>query len=91
MIGGNNEKTNLEVVKIICTVLDKIRPIDSKSNLKSYSNLITFVPDRPGHDKRYAINCSKIKRDLNWSPEENFDSGIYKTVKWYVKKYKEQN
>lgn len=84
MIGGNNEKTNLEVVKIICTVLDKIRPIDSKSNLKSYSNLITFVPDRPGHDKRYAVDISKIFKNIGWSPNESFESGIQKTIEWYL-------
>ncbi len=89
-IGGLNEVKNIDVALKICKILDEIEPIRSEK-FRSYSELIRSVKDRPGHDKRYAINCSKIKRDLNWSPEENFDSGIYKTVKWYVKKYKEQN
>lgn len=89
-IGGLNEVKNIDVALKICKILDEIEPIRSEK-FRSYSELIRSVKDRPGHDKRYAINCSKIKRDLYWSPEENFDSGIYKTVKWYVKKYKEQN
>ena len=71
-------------------ILDDINPIDSHE-FKSYHELIQFVDDRPGHDKRYAIDCSKIKRDLNWFPNEDFDSGMYKTVKWYLDKYKEGN
>ena len=63
----------------ICTILDDISPGQSKE-LQSYKDLIKFVDDRPGHDKRYAIDCSKIKRDLNWSPREDFDSGLLKTV-----------
>ena len=77
-------KTNLEVVEIICAMLDKIRPLDKKSNLKSYSNLITFVPDRPGHDKRYAVDISKIFKNIGWSPNESFESGIQKTIEWYL-------
>ena len=80
-VGGNCEKTNLEVVETICTVLDKLKPTDK---LSSYSELITFVKDRPGHDKRYAIDAAKIHNELGWTPHETFDSGIEKTVKWYL-------
>ncbi len=83
-IGGNNEKTNIQVVQEICKILDKIKPIQNNSKIKSYSELIKYVDDRPGHDKRYAIDSSKIKRDLNWSLSETFESGILKTVKWYL-------
>ena len=78
-IGGNNEQTNLTVVEQICAILDELAP---KSN--RYSSLITFVKDRPGHDRRYAIDCSKIKSDLGWEPKENFDSGLIKTIQWYL-------
>ncbi|HXH73888.1 MAG TPA: dTDP-glucose 4,6-dehydratase [Bacteriovoracaceae bacterium] len=82
-IGGHNEKTNLEVVETICNILDKLIP--KKPNaIKSYKELISFVTDRPGHDHRYAINASKIKKDLNWLPDETFETGIYKTVQWYL-------
>ena len=74
----------------ICAILDDIHPISSQE-LKSYNKLIKFVDDRPGHDKRYAIDCSKIKQDLNWHPNENFNSGMIKTVKWYLDKYKQGN
>lgn len=80
-IGGHNEKQNIEVVKTICSILDKLQP---QSNNKPYESLITFVTDRPGHDVRYAIDASKIKSDLDWTPEETFDSGIRKTVEWYL-------
>ena len=79
-VGGNNEKTNLEVVKTICTLLDEVEPKRSGS----YLDQITFVTDRPGHDRRYAIDAGKIKRDLGWQPEENFESGMRKTVRWYL-------
>ncbi|QSJ15026.1 dTDP-glucose 4,6-dehydratase [Nostoc sp. UHCC 0702] len=79
-IGGLNEQTNLAVVEKICAILDNIAP---KENFK-HSSLITFIKDRPGHDRRYAIDCSKISRDLGWQPKENFDSGLLKTVQWYV-------
>jgi dTDP-glucose 4,6-dehydratase len=79
-IGGNNEQTNLTVVKQICSILDELVP---KPNF-SYSSLITFVEDRPGHDRRYAIDCDKIKRDLGWQPKENFESGLLKTIQWYL-------
>lgn len=78
-IGGNNEKTNLEVVRTICNLLDKIVPAVSP-----YSDLISFVTDRAGHDRRYAINASKIQREFGWYPAETFESGIEKTVKWYI-------
>ncbi|MDX2165101.1 MAG: dTDP-glucose 4,6-dehydratase [Gammaproteobacteria bacterium] len=79
-IGGNAEKNNLDVVNQICELLDEIKPL--KNN--SYKNLISFVKDRPGHDRRYAIDSSKIQTELGWSPKENFDSGIRKTIKWYL-------
>jgi len=82
-IGGHNERKNIDVVKTICTILDPI--IDNKPNgITSFSELIKFVPDRPGHDVRYAICADKIKRDLGWVPEETFESGIEKTVHWYL-------
>ncbi|MBC8213927.1 MAG: dTDP-glucose 4,6-dehydratase [Candidatus Marinimicrobia bacterium] len=80
-IGGNTEKTNLEVVKTICKILDKIQP---STKIKSYEELITFVTDRPGHDFRYAIDASKIQRELNWEPKESFETGIKKTIEWYL-------
>ena len=83
-IGGHNEKTNLEVVNTLCTILDKLRPSKNIS-VNSYSDLIEFVFDRPGHDKRYAIDASKIQRELKWIPRETFESGMEKTVKWYLK------
>ncbi|MCG6135004.1 MAG: dTDP-glucose 4,6-dehydratase [Nostoc sp. LLA-1] len=79
-IGGNNEQTNLTVVEQICSILDELIP---KPNFR-YSSLITFVEDRPGHDQRYAIDCGKIKRDLGWQPKENFESGLLKTIQWYL-------
>ena len=80
-IGGNNEKTNISVVQLICSLLDQLRP---KVDQKSYSEQITYVADRPGHDRRYAINASKIAADLGWKPKETFDTGIRKTVQWYL-------
>ncbi|MFK7967656.1 MAG: dTDP-glucose 4,6-dehydratase [Rickettsiaceae bacterium] len=82
-IGGNNEKTNLEVVNIICSLLDELAP-RPQNGLKSYSALINFVKDRQGHDRRYAINSNKIHKQLNWQPKESFETGIAKTVKWYL-------
>jgi len=80
-IGGWNEKANLEVVKTICQILDDLKPrIDGKS----YAEQITFVKDRPGHDRRYAIDAGKVERDLGWRPAETFDTGIRKTVQWYL-------
>lgn len=80
-IGGWNEKPNLEIVQATCRLLDKLRPRD---NGRGYAGLITFVPDRPGHDRRYAIDASKIERELGWRPRETFDSGMRKTVRWYM-------
>ena len=79
-IGGHNEQTNLDVVKLICKILDRKSP---KS--MPYSDQIEFVTDRPGHDRRYAIDAAKIKNDLGWVPQETFESGIEKTVDWYLK------
>ena len=84
-VGGHNERTNLEVVETICKIMDELRPLsDSSLPLRSYSELITFVTDRPGHDLRYAIDPSKLMNDLGWKPRENFESGIRKTVQWYL-------
>jgi dTDP-glucose 4,6-dehydratase len=79
-VGGRNEKTNIAVVETICGILDELSP----RRTGSYRELITFVKDRPGHDLRYAIDCSKIERDLGWRPVETFDSGLRKTVQWYL-------
>jgi len=81
-IGGRNEKDNLYIVNTICQILDKLKPKE-----KSYKELITFVDDRAGHDKRYAIDATKIENELNWKADENFESGIIKTIKWYINKY----
>lgn len=93
-IGGHNEKQNIEVVKTICAVLEDLAPSENNSNIDSYScepgnassyaELIKYVADRPGHDMRYAIDASKIQKKLGWTPQENFESGIRKTVQWYL-------
>ncbi|MBN2643206.1 MAG: dTDP-glucose 4,6-dehydratase [Victivallales bacterium] len=80
-IGGHNEKKNIEVVNTVCELLDELSP--RKDGL-SYKTQITFVPDRPGHDLRYAIDATKIKNELGWTPQETFDSGLRKTVAWYL-------
>ncbi|PJD93187.1 MAG: dTDP-glucose 4,6-dehydratase [Legionella sp.] len=80
-IGSSNEKTNLEVVQLICAILDRERPSPTGN---SYSTLMTFVSDRPGHDQRYAINANKITSELGWKPLETFESGLQKTVRWYL-------
>ena len=80
-VGGWNEKTNLEVVETLCAILDELKP---KSDGKSYADQITFVKDRPGHDRRYAIDASKLERDLGWRPQETFETGLRKTVIWYL-------
>ncbi len=80
-VGGWNEKPNIEIVKTICTLLDELRP---KSDGSSYQTQITYVQDRPGHDRRYAIDASKIERELGWKPAETFATGIRKTVQWYL-------
>jgi dTDP-glucose 4,6-dehydratase len=82
-IGGHNEKTNLEVVETICDLLEEMAP-DKPLGVINYRDLITFVKDRPGHDTRYAIDASKIERELGWVPDETFETGLYKTVRWYL-------
>lgn len=98
-IGGHNEKNNIEVVNTICEVLDELVPLESKEkkndhkinkiqnsikSIRTYKDLITFVDDRPGHDFRYAINASKIQKELSWTPKESFKTGIKKTIEWYL-------
>jgi len=80
-IGGNNEIRNIDIVNTICSILDEFKP---RIGGKSYTDLITFVTDRPGHDFRYAIDASKIKNDLGWAPKETFETGIRKTIQWYL-------
>jgi dTDP-glucose 4,6-dehydratase len=80
-VGGWNEKPNLEVVNTICSILDELRP---KLDGSSYASQITYVKDRPGHDRRYAIDATKLERELAWRPAETFDTGIRKTVQWYL-------
>jgi dTDP-glucose 4,6-dehydratase len=79
-VGGRNERTNLEVVETICTILDELRPRPDGS----YRDLITFVTDRPGHDRRYAIDATKLETELGWKAQENFDTGIRRTIQWYL-------
>lgn len=81
-IGGKNEKSNLEIASTICEILDHKQP-----SVRSYKNLITFVADRPGHDRRYAIDATKIEHSLGWKAQENFNSGILKTIDWYLELY----
>ncbi|EPK0458603.1 dTDP-glucose 4,6-dehydratase, partial [Escherichia coli] len=82
-IGGNNERKNIDVVRTICDILDKV-VAQKPGNISHFADLITFVTDRPGHDLRYAIDAAKIQRDLGWVPQETFESGIEKTVHWYL-------
>ena len=82
-VGGRNERTNLQIVDTICRILDEKVPKEA-----SYKELITFVEDRAGHDRRYAIDATKLENELNWKADENFDSGIVKTIEWYLDKYK---
>jgi len=82
-IGGHNEKTNLHVVETICELLEELAP-EKPAGLTNYKDLITFVKDRPGHDLRYAIDASKIDKELDWTPEETFETGLKNTVKWYL-------
>ena len=79
-IGGGSEMTNLDVVSIVCEILDRLRPRDKGK----YFDLVTYVTDRPGHDRRYAVDISKIKSELGWTPAESFETGIEKTVRWYL-------
>jgi dTDP-glucose 4,6-dehydratase len=80
-IGGWNEKTNLEVVRTLCATLDELKP---RADGQSYASQMTFVADRPGHDRRYAIDARKIERELGWRPQETFETGLRKTVQWYL-------
>jgi dTDP-glucose 4,6-dehydratase len=80
-IGGYNERTNLDLVRLLCGLLDELKP---RSDGKSYADQITFVTDRPGHDLRYAIDASKIKNELGWTPKQDHESGFRKTVQWYL-------
>lgn len=80
-VGGHNERTNLQVVQAICAILDRLRP---RADGKSYAEQITFVQDRPGHDARYAIDPDKITRELGWKPEETFETGLERTIQWYL-------
>jgi dTDP-glucose 4,6-dehydratase len=93
-IGGRNERNNNYIAIKICEILDELYPIsenkklsNTRHRLSTYKSLITFVEDRAGHDRRYAIDATKIENELNWKAEENFESGILKTIKWYLKKY----
>ncbi len=83
-IGGHNERDNIQILNKVCGILDQRHP---RANGKKYSELMTFVTDRPGHDLRYAIDPTKIVTELGWQPDENFDSGIVKTVDWYLMNY----
>lgn len=88
-IGGHNEKQNIEVVETICAILDELAPnvgrsLGRQDPSNSYKSLITYVTDRPGHDRRYAIEASKIAKELGWKPQETFESGMRKTVQWYL-------
>jgi len=80
-IGGRNEKPNIDIVHTVCALLDTLYP---RADGKCYQQQITFVTDRPGHDRRYAINSKKIERELGWKPIETFETGIHKTVQWYL-------
>lgn len=89
-VGGHNERTNLDVVRTICAILDEVRPVADnpavapRASVRTYADLITYVADRPGHDLRYAIDPSKLMNELGWRPRENFETGIRKTVQWYL-------
>src|SRR5690606_11287436 len=86
-IGGKNDKDNNHIARTVCDILDEVCPGTSGS----YKDQVTYVEDRAGHDKRYAIDASKIENKLGWKAEENFESGIRKTVEWYLEKYKQKN
>ena len=80
-MGGWNEKPNIEIVRTVCALLDELKP---RADGKPYSEQITYVVDRPGHDRRYAIDARKLERELGWKPAETFETGIRKTVEWYL-------
>lgn len=86
-IGGHNEQRNIDVVRQICALLEELAP-DKPAGVRRYEDLITFVPDRPGHDRRYAIDASKIARELGWVPQETFESGLRKTVQWMLAQHR---
>ena len=83
-IGGMNEKTNLQTIDMLCSLLDELCPLKGEVKIKSYRELITYIRDRPGHDRRYAIDSTKIKKELSWEPLENFETGMRKTIEWYI-------
>ena len=83
-IGGRNERNNLYIVDTVCTILNELKP----KATGNYQDQITFVKDRPGHDLRYAIDATKIETELGWKADENFESGIKKTIEWYLKSFK---
>lgn len=87
-VGGNNERKNIELVRMLCRIMDEEAPVSeavwTQPSVQNYEDLITFVKDRPGHDMRYAINASKIHNELGWEPREDFESGFRKTVRWYL-------
>ena len=94
-IGGRNERTNLQIVDTICSILDTKYPIrenkaiqNSTLNIQNYKDLVVFVEDRAGHDRRYAIDATKLETELGWKADENFDTGVIKTIEWYLKRYK---
>jgi dTDP-glucose 4,6-dehydratase len=80
-VGGKSERKNIDVLHAICRTLDELRP---RADGRSYAEQIAFVPDRPGHDRRYAIDCTRIERELDWHPEETFETGLRRTVEWYL-------
>ena len=80
-VGGWNEKANIEVVNTLCSLLDEMQP---RADGKKYSSQIAYVKDRPGHDRRYAIDATKLEKELGWKPAETFETGIRKTVRWYL-------
>jgi len=90
-IGGRNERTNLQIVNRITSILDEKVPPQEKIGKESYKELITFVEDRAGHDRRYAIDATKLETELGWKADENFDTGIVKTVDWYLERYNKRN
>ena len=90
-IGGLNEKQNIEVVKKICELLENHATEKKSNNVEKFTDLINYVKDRPGHDQRYAINAKKIENDLGWKPLETFESGLSKTVNWYLDNIKWSN
>jgi dTDP-glucose 4,6-dehydratase len=82
-IGGHNERQNIEVVRLLCELLEEMHP-EKPAGVAHYQDLITYVADRPGHDLRYAIDAGKIERELGWTPQETFETGMRKTVRWYL-------